>query len=279
MGSDLNSVPALEVDWFEYILQYLDDDSLSSVGHIRYDFQLQCDKARLRLFFLQLDIQSRSLSRCLTARVHLARPLRPDGFFPTTELRKKVPQLLKRLSQMAQPGDRMVVSGILPWMEHGDLCARAAAVRAVCKVGQKGDHVVLHAVLGRLRDPVLRGSAMAAAVEAISHLADREDPDVIAHIGKMIADPTPRVRYAGLWVLPSMIAKGDRYGIRTVLGCMDDKDDDVREIAMKSLGKLVLDTNHEAITRIIGGLQDKSIYVRKAAMESLPCGKLPMYVH
>jgi len=294
MGNDIFSAPiSLDVDWVFHTLLFLDDPSLVAASCSTNVLQAACDQARLNLFLSQLNLEARALSRRLSADVHIVRRLCP----PDVEYRKPmkaVPHVLTRLSSRAEVGDRVVISSILPWIEHGDLVTRTAAIKAISMVAPRGDHRVTQAILGRLRDPVVGGSAMQAAADALQQITEPGDPDIIARIRKLLDDPAPKIRYAALLALPSVVCKGDVGAIRMTLARADDKDDEIREVAMRSLGKLVLgaheddeirevmmrslgkialETNQEAMTRIIGGLRDKSIHVRKAAMECLPCGQ------
>lgn len=272
MGNCPSGSPSLLTsDWIWHSLVFLDEQDLATVSRLNSDLPAQCDQALLKLFLAQLNLEARVLSKRLSADIHIIRRLCPPDLDLCRPRRngKGVQQLLTRLGNRAQVGDRLVISGMLLWIEHGDSGTRGAAIRAISKVAQRGDPRVTRAVLGRLRDPVLRGSAMEAAVEALQHVAICDDADIVSHIVAMLEERAVKTRYAALWALPSVVCKGDMRAIDIVLARADDEDEDIREIAIKSLGKLVNESHEKAITRIIGGLQDKSGHVRKAAMESL----------
>ncbi|CAE8711183.1 unnamed protein product [Polarella glacialis] len=254
------------------VLIFLEGPSLAVSSCARRDLLTVCDRACLHVFLRPLNLDQRGLKRRLSADSHVLRRLCPPGV--TMPNSKALQQVLARLSRLAPEGDFDVISSILPWIEHGDLSTRAAAVRAVSKVALKGDRgltqlLVVKAILGRLRDPILGGSAMEAAIEALQHVAYRGDPDIIAHIQGLLGNADYQVRHAALQALPSVVLKGDEAAIDMILTHMDDKDHAIREVAMRSLGK-VAHGNTRAMTRIIGGLQDESVYVRQAALESLP---------
>lgn len=67
-----------------------------------------------------------------------------------------------------------------------------------------------------------------------------------------------------------MVSKGDGKAIDKIVARVDDKDVEIREEAIRALGKVANADDHRALNCIIRGLRDESIYVRQAALEVMP---------
>jgi len=233
-----------------------------------------CERARLNFFLVQLGLESKNSGpprKRLSDGGHVSRCLRPpqcNRRAAAAKHAKPVQRIIARLVQIVKEGDRsLFILSILPWVEHGDLSTRAGAVRALSALAQKEDRVVLQALLGRLKDPVLGGSAMEAAIEGLQMFAVRGDQEIVDHVYALLDDGTFDGRYAALQALPSVVPHGDEVAIEKVLARVDDKEYEVREVAIRSLGLMAAEGHLKALTHIIRGLRDESIYVRRAALE------------
>eukprot|EP00931_Biecheleriopsis_adriatica_P091299 TRINITY_DN65191_c0_g1_i1.p1 TRINITY_DN65191_c0_g1~~TRINITY_DN65191_c0_g1_i1.p1 ORF type:complete len:282 (-),score=53.31 TRINITY_DN65191_c0_g1_i1:23-868(-) len=257
------------------ILAWLTGQEMTGVSSTTGYLLPHCERARLQFFLLQLeDRRTSGPRRRLSDGSHVLRSLRP----PQTSRRlnsarneKAVQLALTRLGRVAQEGDRLAILSILPWLEHGELSTRAAAVRAVAKVAPRGEPGVVEALLARLRDPSLCGEAMEAVIEALPQMVTQGDPEIVRRIYALLESPTFDVRCAALQALPVLVHKGDEAAIEKVLARMEDKEIEIRENAIRTLKKVAGEDHHQALTWFIRGLRDESIYVRRAALEALPC--------
>jgi len=257
-------------------LVFAGEEALVSAGATTSQLLLVCERARLHLFLLQLDANKRgpgspklrlSDGRHISGRLAPAMNMRRQLDTKTAEL---VQTALVRLSRTSQAGDQVAILGMLPWIEIGDVSTRATAIRSVSRLAQKGDTLVINALLGRLRDPVLGGLAMEAAVESFHCVVTRGDPNVLARVYALLEDSRTHACYGALQALPSLVEHGDAGAIKKVMARVDDKDQCIREMAVRALGKIAGPDAHDAFSCIIRCLRDESIYVRQAALESLP---------
>lgn len=257
-------------------LLFSGENALVLTGAATSQLLLVSERARLHLFLLQLDANKRGTGSSklrLSDGRHVSGRLAPPMSI-RRQLDTKTAQLvqtaLARLSRMSNVGDQVVILSMLPWIELGNLSTRATAVRSVSKLAQRGDSLVVNALLGRLRDPVLGGLAMEAAIESLQCVASRGDPHVLARVYALLEESRAHARCAALHALPSVVEHGDETAIQKVIARADDKDQGIRETALRALGKIARPDAHDAFSCIIRGLRDESVYVRQAALEALP---------
>mmetsp|Transcript_62464 Transcript_62464/g.111011 ORF Transcript_62464/g.111011 Transcript_62464/m.111011 type:complete len:293 (-) Transcript_62464:34-912(-) len=270
----MDQLQSLTGELFWAVLLFLGDKALCTSAASSYLLPF-CERARLHFFLVQLGLADAKNSgpsrRRLSDGGHVLRRLCPPQCSrraAAAKHAKPVQLSIARLVRVAKEGDRpLIILSILPWVEHGDLSTRTVAVRALLAMGKKGDDVVMRAVLGRLKDPVLGGSAMEAAIEGLKILADRGDPEIVNHVYALLDDGTFEGRYAALQALPSVVPKGDEVAIEKVMARLDDKEYEVREVAIRTLALVATEGHLQALTQIVRGLRDESIYVRRAAME------------
>lgn len=257
-------------------LVFSGENALVLTGAATSQLLLVSERVRLHLFLLQLDANKRgpgSPKLRLSDGRHVSGRLAPPMSIRRqldTKTARLVQTALARLSRMAKVGDQVVILSMLPWIELGDLSTRATAVRSVSKLAQRGDSLVVNALLGRLRDPVLGGLAMEAAIESLQSVVSRGDPTILARVYTLLEESRAHARCAALHALPNVVAHGDEIAIQKVIARVDDKDQGIRENALRALGKIAGPDAHDAFSCIIRGLRDESIYVRQAAMEALP---------
>jgi len=182
---------------------------------------------------------------------------------------KTVQQVLRRLSQLAEQGDRVAVACMIPWIERGDCSTRAAAMRAAAKVARRGDHLALGAVLRGLRNPGPGNGAVVAACEALEQLTDPSDANTAEQVYALLQDSSTKVRCAALRALASVVPKGDARAVRAMLDRMDDKNEDIREAVMLALGQVVQEGDCRTLSHMLRGLRDASVHVRRATVEAL----------
>lgn len=267
---EVTAYSLLVAELLSHTLFFLDDEALQVASCVTEYLLTFCDQARLRHFLSQLSPEQKGLKGRLSADVHISRRLCPPGF-GTAVLGKSVKsaeQALARLSRVTKPGDKTVISGLLPFVRYGSPSTRAAAVRAVCKLSSRGDREVLDAVLGQLCDPSA-GCSLDAVLDGLRHLAIPSDPYITSRVYALLEHKATRIRSSALKALPVLVKRGDEQAIRLILAQVEDKESEIREVAMQALGIVADDGHEQALTRLISGLRDESIYVRSAACEAI----------
>ena len=149
---------------------------------------------------------------------------------------------------------------------------RREAVRALARLAEKGDEVVITVALGLLADKaeVVR----AEAVIALPRLAEKGDGKVITKVLSLLADKARVVRAEAFMALPQLAEKGNGEVIRAFLCLLADKAQPqvVRFAAVKALPQLAEKGNGEVIKAVLSLLADNSGpgIVREEAARALP---------
>ncbi|OLQ08785.1 hypothetical protein AK812_SmicGene7676 [Symbiodinium microadriaticum] len=255
------------------IILFLDGKALLVLGTTASYVLLTCERAKLQRCLLQVKapVKRPAGSKLrLSDDGHVSRRLCPPPRQRYVRNFLPVQQSLAKLARFSKEGDRLALGSLLPWLENGDACTRAAAVRAVSRVARREDRDVLASLLACLRDSSFGGAAMAEMGPALRCLVAPGDPEVVDHITGLLSNAAFAVRHAALQALPHVVAKGDAHAIDTILARADDKDVEIREEAIRALAQVASEDDHRALNYLIRGLRDESIYVRRAALEVLP---------
>ena len=165
-----------------------------------------------------------------------------------------------------------LVCGFLVWrMRAAYGQALVAALRAgrlevfsseeTAFAGLRGDSAALQVAITALQDPKPATRRVAAEI-----LARMQNPSAILALTQRISDPAPDVRVAVLRALGELHAQdsGDQ-----ILACLDDVEDEVRQVAIVTLTQLNLEIPSGLHAKLVEFLNDPSLAVRAQSATAL----------
>ena len=184
--------------------------------------------------------------------------------------------------EMGDQHVRAVTNALAGRLGDDSASVRKAAVRGLAGINGRGNRCLVLA-MADLAEEDTSVTVRTAAIQALTHIADRGDEEALAPVLKVLLRVeghergdhftphlSPGLSRHAVRAVGSLADRGHRVALQALCARVaDDPDSSVREAAARSLGNIAAAKDRCAVSALMLGLEDRDEAVRRAAQRSL----------